>query len=357
MKKLLLIFGLLSTSLFSVNAQVLQSENFDGLTIGNVGSSFTGASAGQGSLKTFATNGTAATTSTTNAGNSNFQVVSAGNNTTKGIQIEGPNGNDGGKFVWKDGLPAIWTSRTSGNEIIELELDINPGAGTTSSTNDFGAYIFNSAGDRVLAGFTVTAATRELVLVAYSTPAGSTVNNWSYGLAAAPGILLPANTFSRIGISYNVTSGQIRIKAPGIAAAGLTLTGSSAGTAPAEVDFVAFSGHTTALPNTLSSTMVMDNLIVRASATDTLLENNTFEVNNNFSVSPNPANDFVTISNADNISVTAISITDLNGRVVKQNSYSNVTNVQVNVSDLAAGVYMMCISSDRGSVTKKIIKN
>lgn len=76
-----------------------------------------------------------------------------------------------------------------------------------------------------------------------------------------------------------------------------------------------------------------------------------------FSVSPNPANDFVTISNADNISVKAISITDLNGRVVKQNTYSNVTNVQVNVSDLASGVYMMSISSDKGSVTKKIIKN
>jgi hypothetical protein len=76
-----------------------------------------------------------------------------------------------------------------------------------------------------------------------------------------------------------------------------------------------------------------------------------------FSVSPNPANDFINISNADNTSVNAISITDLNGRVVKQNKYSNVTNVQVNVFDLASGVYMMSISSDKGVVTKKIIKS
>jgi hypothetical protein len=80
-------------------------------------------------------------------------------------------------------------------------------------------------------------------------------------------------------------------------------------------------------------------------------------IDSNFSISPNPANDFITVSNADNISVNAISITDLNGRVVKQNTYSNVTNVQVNVSDLASGVYMMSISSDKASVTKKIIKN
>jgi len=50
-------------------------------------------------------------------------------------------------------------------------------------------------------------------------------------------------------------------------------------------------------------------------------------------------------------------MTDLNGRVVKQNSYSNVSEVQVNISDLASGVYMMNIKSDKGSVTKKIIKN
>jgi hypothetical protein len=76
-----------------------------------------------------------------------------------------------------------------------------------------------------------------------------------------------------------------------------------------------------------------------------------------FSLTPNPAKDYITISNSENILLNSISITDLNGRIVKQNSYSNVTNVQVNISDLASGVYMMNITSDKGSVTKKIIKN
>ena len=69
------------------------------------------------------------------------------------------------------------------------------------------------------------------------------------------------------------------------------------------------------------------------------------------------AKDLITISNTENISVNSISITDLNGRIVKQNTYSNETNVQVNISDLSSGVYMMNITSDKGSVTKKIIKN
>ncbi len=80
-------------------------------------------------------------------------------------------------------------------------------------------------------------------------------------------------------------------------------------------------------------------------------------LNSKFSVSPNPANDFIFVTNSDNILVSGISITDLNGRVVKQNSYTNVSNIQVNVSDLASGIYMMNIVSDKGSVTKKIIKN
>jgi hypothetical protein len=354
MKKLLLlslfIFPLLS------NAQVLLTENFNSLNVGNISNETTGAVAGQGSYYLFSSNGTPPTT-TTNAGVTNAQIVASGN-ASKGILLEGPNGDLGSRFVWKDGLSTLWSSRTTGNEIIELELDINPGAGTSTSRNTFGAYIFNAAGDRVLAGFTVRAATRELVLVAYSTPTGSTVNNWSYSLAAAPGIQLPANTFSRIGISYNVTTRLVTIKGPGIAATGLTLSGSSTATPPAEVDFIAFSGNTTAAPNSAAATMVMDNLSLKATATDSLLDNATFDnAITSFSVSPNPANDFITISNSENVLVNAISITDLNGRVVKQNSFTDVTNVQVNISDLSSGVYMMNITTDKGSVTKKIIKN
>jgi hypothetical protein len=358
MKKLLLLITL-SLSFQFIDAQVLMNDDFNSLNTGNVSTEITGSVAGQGGYFLFSSNGGTATspTTSTNAGVSNSQIVATGN-ASKGILLEGPNGNFGSRFVWKDGLPALWSARTANNNIIELEIDINPGAGTTTSKNVFGVYIYNAAFDKVLVGFTVSAATRELFLVCYSTPAPDPADNWSYSLAAAPGIQLPANTFSRIGISYNLTTGQARIKAPGIAAAGLTLAGSSAGTAPAEIDFLSFSGSTTAAPNTLSTTMVMDNLTVRASATDTLLDNATFESETTiFSVSPNPAKDLITISNTENISVNSISITDLNGRIVKQNTYSNVTNVQVNISDLSSGVYMMNITSDKGSVTKKIIKN
>jgi hypothetical protein len=80
-------------------------------------------------------------------------------------------------------------------------------------------------------------------------------------------------------------------------------------------------------------------------------------VANAFSVSPNPASSIVTIANAENILVNAVTVADINGRVVKNLSFDSVTEAQVNISDLSNGVYMMTISSEKGSVTKKIIKN
>jgi len=76
-----------------------------------------------------------------------------------------------------------------------------------------------------------------------------------------------------------------------------------------------------------------------------------------FDVNPNPAKDIVNITNGENISVNGVSFTDLNGRVVKSLSFDKISNVQVNVSDLSTGVYMMNIFSDKGTATKKIIKN
>lgn len=354
MKKLLLSLSLIG-GLFTVNAQQLQAENFNALTAGDLATDITGATAGQGSHFLFVSNGAAPTT-TTNSNATNAQIV-AGGNASLGLQLTGPNGDKGSRYVWKDGLGAAWTSRTVGNNIIELEVDINPGAGTSTSRNTFGAYIFDASGAKVLAGFFVRASTRELFLVAYSTPTGSTVNNWSYPLAAAPGIQLPASAFSRIGVSYDKSTGDVIIKGPGIPAGGLGLTSSALATdEPGEIDLVSFSGHATATPNTSSASMVFDNLVVRASATDTLLGLDKLVSNDLFVVYPNPVNDIVNISLVSNtleIEINKVTISDVNGRIVKEfNSSLN----QLNVSDLNSGVYFLNIETQNGKATKKIVK-
>ena len=350
MKKIL--FNLFLVSSFATTAQVLQTENFNALTVGNIGTDFTGAAAGQGGWSTFSNNGTAPTTST-NAGNTNFQIVATGNSSSNGALFQGPNGDKGVRFMWKDGLPAAWTGRTTGNEIIEVEVDVNPGTRGTSR-NRFGVSIFNAAGDRTLVGFSVSAATGELFLIAYSTPGANPVGNYSYNLAAAPGVLLPENTWSRVGLSYNKTSGEVKIKANFFTGGSLPLAGSSAGVDPAEVDFLISSGNATATPNSTSATMNFDNFVVRATATETLLstQSNTI-TDNSFSIYPNPTSNVLNISNTNNFEIKNISVVDINGRVVKNQSGALT---EINVSDLNTGVYFVTIETNEGKATKKFMK-
>jgi hypothetical protein len=74
-----------------------------------------------------------------------------------------------------------------------------------------------------------------------------------------------------------------------------------------------------------------------------------------FAVYPNPASNVVNVSNADAL-VNNVALTDLNGRIVKTVKFNGVSDAQVNITDLASGVYLMTISSDKGTTTKKVVK-
>jgi Secretion system C-terminal sorting domain len=78
---------------------------------------------------------------------------------------------------------------------------------------------------------------------------------------------------------------------------------------------------------------------------------------NKFSAYPNPANSIVTLSNTDNLLVTAVSISDINGRTVKNMDVNNLSEVELNVSELTSGVYFMNVTTDSGKAVKKFIKN
>jgi hypothetical protein len=101
---------------------------------------------------------------------------------------------------------------------------------------------------------------------------------------------------------------------------------------------------------------MFDDLLINAQAdTDLSIKENA--VSSQFSVYPNPANNVINITNADNMLVNAVTVTDLNGRTVKNVSFDNVASAQVNVADLASGMYILNVTSDKGTATKKFVKN
>ncbi|WP_313807381.1 T9SS type A sorting domain-containing protein [Flavobacterium sp.] len=348
-RKLLLISTFVSCI---ATAQVLQTENFNGLTVGNVGTDITGVTAGQGSWFTFSTNGTAPTTST-NAGNANFQIVASGNNSSNGLLFQGPNGDKGSRFMWKDGLPAAWAGRTTGNNIIEVEYDFFTGS-TTTSTAQSGIRLFGMDGtnSRVLCGYVYNSNTRLLQGVAYLNN-GGVFNTFLITLQTG-GLILNADTWYRIGFGYDTTTGEPYWKfnsSPSVSVNPVNFAGPFQ---PEEVDFVMGVPNT----NTVSSNITFDNYVSRASNTDTLLGTNDFNSlsASKFTVYPNPVNNIVNISNTANIQIEKVSLTDVNGRIVKTVNAGSLTDVQVNVSELNSGVYFMNIETNEGSATKKIVK-
>ena len=346
MKKTLLSLALIATS-FSFS-QVLQTENFNGLTIGNVGTDITGATAGQGSWLTFSSNGTAPTTST-NALNTNFQIVSNGNTSSNGLLLQGPNGDKGSRFMWKNGLPTAWAARTSGNNIIEVEYDFYTGSATTSTAQSgVRLYGTDGASSRVLCGYVYNSNTRILQGVAYLNNAG-TFGTFLITLQTG-GLVLNADTWYRVGFGYDTTTGEPYWKFDSNPSVSVNPANFSGPFPPQEVDFVM--GVTA--ENTVSANIIFDNFVAKASNTDTLLGLDTNIISDkSFSIYPNPTTSILNISNTNNFEIKNISVVDINGRVVKNESGAMT---QINVSDLNAGVYFVTIEAAEGKTTKKFIK-
>ncbi|WP_432412098.1 HYR domain-containing protein [Rasiella sp. SM2506] len=72
---------------------------------------------------------------------------------------------------------------------------------------------------------------------------------------------------------------------------------------------------------------------------------------------PNPATDFVLLSNPQNIPLKEVSIYDVTGRLIKKVDASATTSeVRLDVSELASATYMILINTEAGQVIKQLVK-
>ena len=75
-----------------------------------------------------------------------------------------------------------------------------------------------------------------------------------------------------------------------------------------------------------------------------------------FTIFPNPIADILTISNNNNYNVKSVSISDLNGRIVKIKNFDSLSDIKINMTDLSSGMYIMNINTNQGTIIKKVIK-
>ena len=74
-----------------------------------------------------------------------------------------------------------------------------------------------------------------------------------------------------------------------------------------------------------------------------------------FAVYPNPAKDFVNIELAEPFDALQVGLYDTMGRLISEDSYSEEKRIQLDVSNIAAGIYYVKIADGQNSTTRKLI--
>lgn len=331
-KSLLIALFALSTV---ANAQVLESDNYESYTLGNVGTDFTGATAGQGGMYLY--NGAAA----------DYQIVSVDTSHGKSIQLKtGATATAASsRYVWKDGLADAWAARTSGNDYLVGTLKIY--TGTSTGVNRSGSLIFGDTSGII--GISYNSSTKQINGLAYLTPTGTGTAGF-YNITGLSTTTYAANTWISVGYSYDYNTGDTVYILPDGTALTLSVSGYTtvAGLDAAEHDIYA----SYATGNTASTTTAADDYQIVASSEAVLgVKTVVGQIGDEVAVVyPNPVSDYLNISYSKK--VTDVAIYDASGKVMNLKASDN----KVDVRNLEKGVYIINMKTPTGIQTQKFIK-
>lgn len=207
---------------------------------------------------------------------------------------------------------------------------------------------------------------RAMVCFAASTPAPSLNNDW----LISPQIQLGSTNNTLVfwakscDTQFGLEKFRVGVSTTGTAPANFTIISSPPTiTNPATAEWVqytfnldAYAGQNVRIGiNCVSDDQfgfAVDDFIVTAASLST---DDFFR--NTFTMFPNPAKDVLNISANDAVAMNTITVTDINGRTVKQQNIAGVSSTQVNVADLNTGMYFISIETEQGKGTAKFMKN
>lgn len=334
MKKTLLFASAILFSSFAFG-QVIDNQNFNSLTAGNVGTNFTGTTAGQGGY--FLINGSAADyqIATIDAAHANSLRVAAGAGYT------GATTDPNNHIVVKP----VAVDATTGNNIIKTTYSFY-----TGSANGAGQIYFTLFDDgtspAVIEGLIYNVATKTIT-------AGGTLTNSGvrqfFGIKVL-GATYPANTWVTVGMTYNMTTGVMSWYTP---QESYTFSSPPAGYALVPgLDIGQYRTYNiNATGNTAAYTWAIDDVNISYSNNIVLAADEVSKIKaDNTEIFPNPVVDYLTIKS--DAKVNKVEVYDMSGR--KVNAILNEN--KVNVADLTSGNYIINIETKEGKVSKKFIK-
>src|SRR5690606_15553748 len=75
-----------------------------------------------------------------------------------------------------------------------------------------------------------------------------------------------------------------------------------------------------------------------------------------FNLYPNPASNLVNITNNENMFVKEVAVYDTKGKLITTQNFNEQTEIQLNVENLASGTYLLHLKTEEGTAVKKLVK-
>src|SRR5690554_5364372 len=360
MKRKIQLIALLLFAIPSTKAQVLYDEDFENYSLGNLGTDPTGVTSGQGGWLT------ATASLNPNVTNSNFTITNEPNR-GKVLTLSAPVSTPASgsfSYVTKPGIDTFINQRTPGNDVIKFEVDYYTGSqyylpgsdGSSAKTRI--SLLYNNMNN------TLFAYNNHLhhynPIISASSYTGSGPNN-TINLGNNMYNQLPVDTWVTFIVYMDYNNKKVYFETPYFnkIASGDFLDQSTS-TNLIE-DFKPIEIHFQTYANTLSNvqqiTHKYDNIKITAlNAVPPYVLNAENFLAQKFNLYPNPATNIVNITNNENMAVQQIMVYDVAGKQLSTQTFNNETEIQLNVENLASGVYMLHIQTNEGTAVKKVVK-
>ena len=215
---------------------VVSQQNFNNLTVGNLASDTTGVTAGQGGWYIFGSPASYAQVVTDpNAANTNGANAHNGGQV---LQTQAATTGTSTRFTYNDDVFNTMASNPAGNKVFNMTYDFYMDGNSTTSTNRYGNYLYDTTGTKILAGVTMQNNTGQFYLLSNYNNAG-TIGNYSF--SAGTSAILARNTWYTFMYTFNSTTGRVTAGFKAYGAAAFTeffVDGAAAGSVAGEYDLI-----------------------------------------------------------------------------------------------------------------------
>ena len=347
-RKLLIAFTVLMFTPL-INAQVLYTENFNNHTIGNLGTDTSGTMPGQGGwfTHTYKYNASPPVVGP----NADYQIAAESG---KGniLKIKSFVSNDHAfNIVFRADIDQYWQQRTAGNNVLKFSFDyFLDGTPLGSFWIDF----HNSNG-KLLFGYYIELDTDRLNYTIADKPNSFTASRLKY--ANGQLVIIPKSKWITLELYVDYNNSKVYYSIPSlnytVAFNMLPLDPDGNGDhngMPQKLRIMSQKGGVNS-----DYTIRIDNINMSAQNTVPALSTNNV-LAATFNLYPNPATNLVNITNSENRLVHQVTIYDTSGKQLSTQNFNNEPEIQLNVENLASGLYMLHLQINEGTAVKKLVK-